>query len=388
MNVLRAIAIVSTLALAIQSNAQASPDKADGPETAAATPTTAPAEASITLSKLTEFPSVGVTMAFPADQRPTLSTDPTCLGAYVKKGDKSWQAITSFYAFKLAGNEAASVQDIAENLMRQHEKQPRFTASKWVWAQPTKVQGQECYQIAANLTTSDGPDQVIVVSVFQAAHDEQRLNFTHALLVQARGYDVADALATSNAVLGSIQIGKVRSPAQESLYFQSGVRAKGEGFSVAVPQGWCVKQLTSQEKQSLAFWAGINDYVEGEVLNINVTVSPINDLTSVDNAYLDEMVAAMKIDLANMQWKPVSAGLTRLAGQDAAQVVASDVILGRSMTTVTRQAIFDGKVYTITLTYPAEQADNASAAMDKIAEGFKLTPPKATTRPSTPVAGN
>jgi hypothetical protein len=331
----------------------------------------------------TSFPSVGISIAFPVDQQPVVSTDASCLAVYVRKDDKlpgplsaAWQAITSFYAMKLADDPSDSTsKEIAERLTTLHEKQPQYVSAKRGIAQEFEVQGQKGYWIATTLARADAKE-VAVVCAFPGAHQElageKDIKFAHVLLVQVRGEDLPGAMATAQAILDSVRLGKVQSPVDSGLFFQSGVKVRGHGFTIDVPDGWYVRQFKRTSDSPVAFLAAITDYIQKDVLTISVTVTPVQRPPCIGEAYLADMVAGMKASLAEDKWTPLASHLAKLDGQPAAQVMGSDLVAGNSRTQVSRQAFMDNASYTITLTYPKDQAVSAWEAMDKLCEGFRF----------------
>jgi hypothetical protein len=344
-----------------------------------------PTDSKAALATVTSFPSVGISIAFPSDQQPVVSADATCLAVYVRKDDKTWQSITSFYALKLADSQSDSTsKESAERLMGLHEKQPQYISVKRGCAQEFDVEGQKGYWIASTLARADSKE-VAVVCAFPGVHQEQELRFTHALLVQVRGEDLSAALATAQAILDSIQVGKVQSPVDSGLFFQSGVKVRSQGFTIDVPDGWYVRQFKRAGGSPIAFLAAITDYIQKDVLTIRVTVAPIERPPCIDEAYLADMVAGMKASLVEDKWTPLASHLATLDGQPAAQVMGSANVAGNSRTQVSRQAFLDSTSYTITLTYPKDQAVKAWEAMEKLCEGFRFSHEDSpTTRPAKP----
>lgn len=367
------------------------------------------------LGPVTSFPSVGISMAFPADQQPVISTDASCLAVYVRKSDfnrgaaassgreeapsgpagdpppvgrPAWQSITSFYALKLADDQNDSYKEIAERLMGLHEKQPQYTSANRACAQEFGVQGQKGYLIADTLAGADAKE-VAVLCAFPGIHQdgvgEKELRFTHALLVQVRGEDLSAALATAQAILDSVRVGKVQSPADSGLFFQSSVKVRSHGFTIDVPDGWYVRQVKGATGSPIAFFAAITDYIQKDVLTISVTVAAADRSPCIDDAYLADMVAGMKASLAQQKWTPLASHLATLDGQPAAQVMGSHILAENSRTQVSRQAFLNNTSYTITLSYPKDQPVKAWEAMEKLCEGFRFCREESpTSKPAKP----
>jgi hypothetical protein len=201
--------------------------------------------------------------------------------------------------------------------------------------------------------------------------------------VQARGEDVSAALEIARAILDSVQIVKVQSPVDSGLFFQSGVKVRSDGFKIELPNAWSVRQFRRAGAGPVAFRAAATDYILKDVLSISVSVASADRPPPVDETYLADMVAGMKASLADDKWTPLSSHLAKLDGQPAAQVMGSDVVAGISQTQVIRQAFAGNTSYTITLTYPKDQAVKAWEAMEKFCEGFQFCPQASpTTKPA------
>ncbi|MCD4823100.1 MAG: hypothetical protein K8S55_00695 [Phycisphaerae bacterium] len=344
---------------------------------------------SVKLNKPVPLGFAGIKIAFPAECRRQLSWNP--LGIYVghTSRGKKWQAVQLFAVPSRKPFADQANQAVAEKMAKefiQRGQKTKNEKSKITITKEAKWGKRVGWQVVVERNHGKKTGTIFVITTWTEAFKNPKKYMQYVLQVELSGQDVARARAIADKIVNSAKKIKLQPHWELPLELPTiPITDWREGFGLKIPATWHLKHMGRKPKsKNKVFTAAAVDFIGRGSPNVSLTVGRGLTYDVHSDKYI-KVRTAVSPKMKAMNWKLKSTRKIKLAGQNALEIIVTVKQKDRRFILIQVQAVWDKKMYTLTVCYPATQEKRAMEMTGNILKSFKfLKPPPA--KPAKPAA--